>query len=263
MNSFNLTLTAAVVNTYDSNSSLFWIRVRFLKGQKKRYRIQLSRSIVQHLHPSHSASEWTLLDYVVLTSNIYIELLMSHCHELCDQKKKKSTVLLHRDYIAQPMASVQVLSVVTPPVPPSYKLPNVPSTSRISGIVLFRFNVIKGLPPCYHLAAHPSGHRTLLPVGPAYLTHLRVSLHHAHSFSSLDKHLAAERERLAALHGDDTAGEDDLGVGDEEETQELLKSDPKEWKVLVCFHVYLALSLTLQFLETRSIRCPWSLSPSL
>jgi DnaJ family protein C protein 2 len=82
------------------------------------------------------------------------------------------------------------------------------------------------------LATHPSGHRTLLPVGPAYLNHLRVSLHHAYSFSSLDKHLAAERERLAALHGDDGAGEDDLGVGDEEETQELLKLDPKEWKVL-------------------------------
>lgn len=76
------------------------------------------------------------------------------------------------------------------------------------------------------------------------MTHLRVSLHHAYSFSSLDKHLAAERERLAALHGDDVAGEDDLGVGDEEETQELLKADPKEWKVLFYnFHVHFALSL--------------------
>ena len=114
------------------------------------------------------------------------------------------------------------------------------------------------------LATHPSGHRTLLPVGPAYLTHLRVSLHHAYSFSSLDKHLTAERERLAALHGDDVAGEDDLGVGDEEETQELLKSDPKEWKVLFLLPCRpCALGLTLHFAETRSIRCPWSLSPSL
>lgn len=95
------------------------------------------------------------------------------------------------------------------------------------------------------------------------MNHLRVSLHHAYSFSSLDKHLAAERERLAALHGDDQASEDDLGVGDEEETQELLKSDPKEWKVLFLSLVYFALSLILQFLETRSIRCPWSLTPSL
>jgi len=80
-------------------------------------------------------------------------------------------------------------------------------------------------------APHPSGHRTLLPVGPAYLRHLQLLLHHSHSFSSLDKHLNAERERLAALHGEDAAGEDDLGVGDEEEPEELLNLDPKEWKV--------------------------------
>jgi len=47
----------------------------------------------------------------------------------------------------------------------------------------------------------------------------------------LDKHLAAERERLATLNGDDAAGEDDLGVGDEEESEETLNLDPKEWKV--------------------------------
>jgi len=82
-----------------------------------------------------------------------------------------------------------------------------------------------------YIAPHPSGHRTLLPVGPAYLRHLQLSLHYAHSFSSLDKHLTAERERLAALHGEDAAGEDDLGVGDEEEPEELLNLDPKEWKV--------------------------------
>lgn len=83
----------------------------------------------------------------------------------------------------------------------------------------------------HHAAPHPSGHRTLLPVGPAYINHLRLSLHHSHSFSSLDKHLAVERERLAALHGEDNAGEDDLGVGEEEESEELLALDPKEWKV--------------------------------
>lgn len=59
------------------------------------------------------------------------------------------------------------------------------------------------------------------------------------------------------------AGEDDLGVGDEAETQELLKSDPKEWKVPSYSHACLALSLSFQFSETRSIRCPWPLSPSL
>jgi hypothetical protein len=78
---------------------------------------------------------------------------------------------------------------------------------------------------------HPSGHRTLLPVGPAYLNYLRLSFHHTYSFSSLDKHIIAERERVAKLHADDASGEDDLGVGDEEETEELLSLDPKEWKV--------------------------------
>lgn len=52
----------------------------------------------------------------------------------------------------------------------------------------------------------------------------------------MDKHLTAERERLAALHGEDTAGEDDLGVGDEEEPEELLNLDPKEWKVRLYLH---------------------------
>ena len=79
-------------------------------------------------------------------------------------------------------------------------------------------------------APHPSGHRTLLPVGPAYLAPSAL-VAHAHSFLSLDKHLNAERERLAALYGEDAAGEDDLGVGDEEEPEELLNLDPKEWKV--------------------------------
>ena len=51
----------------------------------------------------------------------------------------------------------------------------------------------------------------------------------------MDKHLTAERERLAALHGEDATGEDDLGVEDEEEPQELLNLDPKDWKVRLLF----------------------------
>lgn len=84
--------------------------------------------------------------------------------------------------------------------------------------------------PTLPTAPHPSGHRTLLPVGQAYVNHVRLALH-SHSFSSLDGHLAAERERKAKLEAHDAAGEDDLGVGDEEETPELLSLDPKEWKV--------------------------------
>jgi len=48
----------------------------------------------------------------------------------------------------------------------------------------------------------------------------------------------------------------------EEETQELLKLDPKEWKVLAS-SMCISLGLTSQFSETRSICCSWSLPPSL
>ena len=52
---------------------------------------------------------------------------------------------------------------------------------------------------------------------------------HNHSFEDHDKHLEEERKRHEELHGG--GEEDDLGVGDEEETPDLLALDPKEWKV--------------------------------
>ena len=70
--------------------------------------------------------------------------------------------------------------------------------------------------------------RKLLPVGPAYLAHVRRSIHN-HSFEEHDKHEAERRERAKSEEAD--GNEDDLGVGDEEETPELLALDPKEWKV--------------------------------
>lgn len=70
--------------------------------------------------------------------------------------------------------------------------------------------------------------RTLLPVGPAYLAHVRRSVHN-HSFEDHDRHLEEERKRHEELNG--AGEEDDLGVGDEEETPDLLALDPKEWKV--------------------------------
>lgn len=39
-----------------------------------------------------------------------------------------------------------------------------------------------------------------------------------------------EKKRLALLNGDAVNGESDLGVGDEEESEDLLSLDPKEWK---------------------------------
>lgn len=54
---------------------------------------------------------------------------------------------------------------------------------------------------------------------------------HNLSFDDIDKQEEEERKRLAALNGDGTNGEDDLGVGEEEEPEDLLSQDPKEWKV--------------------------------
>ncbi|KAH8112260.1 DnaJ-domain-containing protein [Phellopilus nigrolimitatus] len=73
----------------------------------------------------------------------------------------------------------------------------------------------------------PLVQRTLLPVGPAYLSHVRRSIHN-HSFEEHDKHEAERRQREDSV---DTDGlEDDLGLIEEEETEELLSLDPKEWK---------------------------------
>ncbi len=54
---------------------------------------------------------------------------------------------------------------------------------------------------------------------------------HNLSFEEHDKHAEEERKRLEALTGAGSVIEDDLGVGDEEETEDLLLLDPKEWKV--------------------------------
>jgi hypothetical protein len=72
--------------------------------------------------------------------------------------------------------------------------------------------------------------RRLIPAGPAYLAHVKRAVHNL-SFDEHDKHAEEERKRLEALHGVSTNGQDDLGVGDEEETEDLLSLDPKEWKV--------------------------------
>jgi DnaJ homolog subfamily C member 2 len=70
--------------------------------------------------------------------------------------------------------------------------------------------------------------RRLLPVGPAYLAHVRRVIHDL-SFEEYDKR-EEERTRLQSLNGSAEI-EDDLGVGDEEETEDLLLLDSKEWKV--------------------------------
>lgn len=72
--------------------------------------------------------------------------------------------------------------------------------------------------------------RRLLPAGPAYLAHVRRTIHNL-TFEEHDKHAEEERKRFEALNGNGLNGEDDLGVGDEEETDDILLLDPKEWKV--------------------------------
>ncbi|EIN14443.1 DnaJ-domain-containing protein [Punctularia strigosozonata HHB-11173 SS5] len=75
----------------------------------------------------------------------------------------------------------------------------------------------------------PLVERRLLPVGPAYLAHVRRTIKNL-SFEEHDRLAEEERKRHKALLEAGTPGEDDLGVGDEEESEELLSLDPKEWK---------------------------------
>ncbi|KIY69893.1 hypothetical protein CYLTODRAFT_435893 [Cylindrobasidium torrendii FP15055 ss-10] len=76
----------------------------------------------------------------------------------------------------------------------------------------------------------PISKRKLLPAGPAFVNHLRLTLHNGGSFSKHDEHAAKEQERLDLLNASSSNIEDDLGVGDEPESSELLALDPKEWK---------------------------------
>lgn len=93
------------------------------------------------------------------------------------------------------------------------------------------------------------GHRSLLPVGPAYLNHLKLTLKYASDFSALDKHLEEELQKKLAQEADGVNGEDDLGVGDEPESEELLSLDPKEWKVSILFKL-IVLSISSFHAET-------------
>ncbi|KAF8523672.1 DnaJ-domain-containing protein [Gautieria morchelliformis] len=73
--------------------------------------------------------------------------------------------------------------------------------------------------------------RRLLPTGAAYHAHVRRTVH-KRTFDEDEIAQAEESRRRAQsnVNGDDKNGADDLGVGDEEETVDLLLLDPKEWK---------------------------------
>lgn len=95
--------------------------------------------------------------------------------------------------------------------------------------------VLPALPQNWHEPTSPARsispvvHRQLLPAGPAYLAHVRRAINKL-SFEEYDQQVEEEQKRLDALQADGLNGEDDLGVGDEEESPELLLLDPKEWK---------------------------------
>lgn len=103
--------------------------------------------------------------------------------------------------------------------------------------------------------------RRLLPAGAAYLAHVRRAVHNL-SFEEHDKHAEEEQKRFEALNGNGLNGEDDLGVGDEEETEDILSLDPKEWKVGP-FPEFSTISCPHVHSETRSLRRPRSVTPSL
>jgi hypothetical protein len=111
-------------------------------------------------------------------------------------------------FFSSPASKIKKMaSIQTNVLPKSYTLP---AASKIS-------------------IAGPSSRR-LLPVGPAFVSHLRLTLHHGHSFEAHDAQIEKERQRLEELENSAANGEDDLGVGDEPESDELLNLDPKEWK---------------------------------
>ncbi|KAI0313418.1 DnaJ domain-containing protein, partial [Amylostereum chailletii] len=103
------------------------------------------------------------------------------------------------------MAEAVQLAVVPPTLPQNWS-PQPPSGKSISPLV----------------------ERRLIPAGPAYLAHVRRAVHNL-TFEEHDKHVEEEKKRLEGLNGS-AGGEDDLGVGEEEEPEELLSLDPKEWK---------------------------------
>ncbi|CCO35009.1 Zuotin OS=Schizosaccharomyces pombe (strain 972 / ATCC 24843) GN=zuo1 PE=1 SV=2 [Rhizoctonia solani AG-1 IB] len=95
----------------------------------------------------------------------------------------------------------------TPKVAPSGWTPSAPSSSKI----------------------HVGEAKPLFPAGPSYLAHARRQNENL-SFEQLDKIHAEEAARHAELNADDGDEEQYRGIAEEEESQELLMRDPKDWK---------------------------------
>lgn len=74
-----------------------------------------------------------------------------------------------------------------------------------------------------------STQRSLIPAGPSYLGYVRRKTQNL-TFEVDDKLQAEEAARHAELNGVDPEEELYRGIGDEEESEDLLMRDPKEWK---------------------------------
>jgi DnaJ family protein C protein 2 len=125
--------------------------------------------------------------------------------ETTDSEKKRGTSQgrTRSQHSLLAMAGVTVL----PALPQNWAAPDSPAARSLAPVV----------------------QRTLIPAGSAYLAHVRRALQNL-SFDAYDKLIEQDRLRIEALRADGLNGEDDLGVGDEEESPELSLLDPKEWK---------------------------------
>ena len=86
---------------------------------------------------------------------------------------------------------------------------------------------------------------------------------HDLSFEEHDKHVEEEEKRRRNLE-QEAGEEDDLGVGDEEETEDLLLLDPKEWKVSrKLFFCDCDTTNSPVLLETRPLCCPWVIASKI
>lgn len=95
--------------------------------------------------------------------------------------------------------------------------------------------------------------RKLLATGAAYISHVRRTVYkHTIEEDEAEQARAEARRRALEQNGDEN-GSDDLGIGDEEESIDLLLLDPKEWKVR-WFPLYVKLLYVNFFAETRPLQ---------
>jgi len=160
------------------------------------------------------------------------------------------------------MATVH-LSVVPPPLPQNWSAPpdsGKPIARELASIFAIGLK-IEAVRLGLFFDRKAFVERKLFPVGPAYLAHIRRKVHDL-TFEAHDKH-EEERNRLAGGSSSDEII-DDLGVGDEEEDEDLLSLDPKEWKVRSArpsIERATSFSPASRNKETRPLRSPRTLSP--